>query len=328
MGKIINPGNHHQQSLNPCNDKGPHAPLNIDPPPGRCEDTGSSQRSVEEEISWLSNVCDENTGIGHHALCDPMQTGQMINDLENPNRNTIYRYSKSIRGCDEATTDLFRNVVVIDTDGKASPVPIMWASQERAVAVILQDSVRSDNSLVIDRVRLPMMAIHQTNCEFNQDRYIYHQAKDYLRRWRDDGKPGFAINEKYTRDTVFGFARGLPVDITYELVAWTLYIEDMNQIVEQIMLKFSPMAYIRVRGVSWEIGVKLDGTANNLDTEPGDKRRVVKFQFNLKAESYIPQPITRNKAVLEQRINFFDSVDEEEMTQVIDRLEIAVRELE
>ena len=50
----------------------------------------------------------------------------------------------------------------------------------------------------------------------------------------------------------------------------------MNQILEQILLKFSPIAYIRVRGVPWETGVKLDSIANNLDVEPGDQNiRVV-----------------------------------------------------
>ena len=327
MGKLVNPGNHYEQSLNSCNDKSPlQEPRNTDPPCNRCEDSPPSQKHVFEVDSWLEKACDENIGVGHEALCDPMQTGKIVNEVENTQRNTVYRYSKAIRGCDEATTDLFRNIVVIDTDGKASPVPIMWASQERAVAAILQDSVRQDNSLVIDRVRLPMMAIHQKNAEFNQGRFIYHRALDYLRT--PDGKPGFTASEKYERDTVFGVARGIPVDISYELTAWTLYIEDMNQIVEQIMLKFSPIAYIRVRGVNWEIGVKLDSTANNLDPEPGEQRRVVKFQFNLTAESYIPQPIVRKKAVLEERINFFNTTQEEELTEVIDRLEIAVRELE
>jgi len=82
-----------------------------------------------------------------------------------------------------------------------------------------------------------------------------------------------------------------------------MYIEDMNQILEQILLKFSPVAYIRVRGVTWEIQCKLDSIANNLDTEPGDQAiRVIKFQFNITAETYISQPIARRKAVLKTNV--------------------------
>jgi len=128
---------------------------------------------------------------------------------------------------------------------------------------------------------------------------------------------------------VFGVARGLPVDISYTLIAWTLYLEDMNQILEQVFLKFSPIAYIRIRGVAWEVGVKLESVANNLETEPGDKQlRVIKFQFNIKAETYIPQPIVRRKAVLKTRVEFVDGMTEQDITRVIGRLEVAVKELE
>ena len=103
----------------------------------------------------------------------------------------------------------------------------------------------------------------------------------------------------------------------------------MNQILEQILLKFSPIAYIRVRGVPWETGVKLDSIANNLDVEPGDQNiRVVKYQFNLTAETYIPQPITRRKAVLKTKTNVFNSTKQEEITEVLQRIDEAVEELQ
>jgi hypothetical protein len=100
----------------------------------------------------------------------------------------------------------------------------------------------------------------------------------------------------------------------------------MNQILEQVLLKFSPVAYIRIQGVhNWETIVKLDSIANNLDTEPGDQQvRTVKYQFGMTAETFIPQPIVRKKAVLEQKIDLVDNVSDEEITEVISRLESAV----
>jgi len=321
--KLVNLGNQNQKSLNePCNDKGLPGNLRDDPPTVFCPDNGT------RDDGWLENVSNKKVGIGEGRLCDPMQTGQIVNDVARPNPNVIYRYSKGIRGCDEAVMDLFRNIVVIDEDGKAHPVPIIWASQEKAVAAILQDNVRKDNSLVVERIKLPMLAIYSNSFSFNQDRYIYHKALDYMRYLRPDGKPGFTISEKYERDTVFGVARGIPIDIGYTLYAWTLYIEDMNQLLEQIFTKFSPIAYIRVRGVPWETAVKLDSIANNLDVEPGDQNiRVVKFEFNLTAETLIPQPITRNKAVLKTKIDIFEGTELEDETGVIDRLEVKLRDL-
>ncbi len=330
MKKLVNLGNHNQKSLVECNDLGIPADIRNDPPPPYCspnQEKGFDTEQNEGPDGWLEDVSSQKVGLGKHQLCDPMQTGQIVNDVENPQRNTIYRYSKGIRGCDEAVMDLFRNIVVLDEDGKAWPVPIIWATQERAVTMILQDNVRKDNSLVVDRIKLPHMAIYQTDLQFNQDRYIYHKATDWLRGFRDDRKPGFTQNEKFERDTVFGIARGITVDVSYLMTAWTLYSEDMNQIREQILLKFSPVAYIRVRGVQWENIVSFDSEANNIEIEPGDQvLRVIKYQFNFTAKTFIPQPITRRKAVLKTKIDIFDGVDPEEITEVIDRLEETVEE--
>jgi hypothetical protein len=150
-----------------------------------------------------------------------------------------------------------------------------------------------------------------------------------MRDLRPDGKPGFTVDEKYERDTVFGVARGLPINISYNLLVWTLYVATMDKIEEQIILKFSPVAYINVRGVQWEVIVTLDSIANNINYEPGDqKQRIVKYQFNMTAQTYIPQPIVRKKAVLKTRVDIHNSIEPEEITETLGRLEQAVEELE
>ena len=124
-------------------------------------------------------------------------------------------------------------------------------------------------------------------------------------------------------------ARGIPVNMGYTLTAWTMYREDMNQIVEQIMTKFSQVAYIRVTGVPWEVIVKLDSVANNINNEPGDQQiRIIKYEFNMTAQTYIPQPIERKKAVLRAKIDFVDGLTEETITDVLGRIELSVKELE
>jgi hypothetical protein len=335
-----------EPTLNNCNEPGFINNLNIDPPPPFCREgkaiksSGTiSQQPFSEnqkdmgsvDMSWLEDATQNKLGNGASAVCDPQQSGHIINEqgMSPPNRNVVYRYAKSIRGTDEGVTDLFRDIIVIDEAGKAHQVPIIWGTQEKAAAYILQENVRKDESLVVDRIRLPMLAIHQSDFNFNQDRYIYHKAIDYLRDHRQNWRPGFTVNERYERDTVFGVTRGIPVDIGYTLYAWTLYEEDMNQILTQITTKMFPMAYIRVKGVSWEIGVKLNNIANNVNFEPGDKAiRVFKYQFSLTAESFVAQPIVRKKAVLKTRVEIVDSTDENDITEVLSRLEQAVKELE
>jgi hypothetical protein len=335
-----------EPNLNPCSEPGFIKDPNIDRPPPFCRDgkTISSSGTIRDkpfsenqkdvdnaDMSWLKDATQSKLGQGASALCDPQQSGHIINEqgMSPPNRNVVYRYAKSIRGTDEAVKDLFRDLVVIDENGKAHNVPIIWGTQERAVAYILQENMRKDESLVVDRIKLPMLAIHNSDFNFNQDRYIYHKAIDYLRDPQNNWRPGFTSSERYERDTVFGVSRGIPVDIGYTLYAWTMYEEDMNQILTQILTKFSPMAYIRVKGISWEVGVKLSSIGNNVDYEPGDKGvRVFKYQFSLTAESFVAQPIVRRKSVLKTRIEITDSPNPEDITEVLSRLEQAVKELE
>jgi hypothetical protein len=313
--------------VDPCGIPDQQYPQELDNAPDRCQQTPS----LKEPGGILDEKCD--TAYGREAnSCDPMQIGQIVEDMRKPvgERQVIYKYWKAIYGVNEAVTDLFRDLVVIDVNGEAQPVPIIWGTQEKAVAAIVQANVKQDPSLVVHRIKLPMLALYSSDFTPNNDRYIYHGAIDYLRRFREDGKPGLTEDEGgLERSTIFGVARGIPIDIGYQLTAWTLYLEDMDQILEQILRKFSPVAYIRIQGVhNWETIVKLESIANNIVTEPGDQaQRVIKFQFGLKAETFIPQPIVRKKAVLKTQIDMVDAVSDEEITRVISRIEEAIKGL-
>jgi len=333
-------------TLNPCNEPGPIQDTNIDSAPPFCRDGKKISSSgtitdkpylenqedvLSKDMSWLEDATMSKLGNGSPALCDPQQSGHIINEqgMSPPNRNVVYRYSKSIRGTDEAMRGMFKDLVVIDESGKAHNVPIIWGTQERAVSYILQENTRKDESLVVDRIRLPMLAIHSSDFNFNQDRYIYHKAIDYLRDPNNNFRPGFTTSERYEKDTIFGVTRGIPIDIGYSLYAWTLYEEDMNQILTQIITKFSPIAYIRVNGISWEIIVKLSTISNNVDYEPGDKAiRVFKYKFDLTAESFVSQPIVRKKSVLKTKIQMTDQIKSDDICDVLSNLENAVKEFQ
>lgn len=306
------------KTLNQCPDFGPEKPWDLDVPNPDCATNCETQPSNKDVNTLFDDIIHTDRGIGREHNCDPMQSGQIINDLSKaPNRNTIFRYSKGIRGCDEAMKDMFSDLVVIDELGVAHPVPIIWSTQERAVAAVVQQNVRKDTSLVVDRVSLPMLSIYSNNFTFNQSRFTYHQAF----------RPAVWMQEERAKDTVFGIARGIPIDIGYSLTIWTYFVEDMNQILEQILLKFSPIAYITIQGVQWETIVKIESIASNVDTEPGNTaNRVVKFQIGMTVETYVPQPIVRQKTVLKTRVECVDGLSDSDITEIIERLEVAVKE--
>lgn len=332
-----------EPNLNPCDKPGYIHDVNIDPPSPYCSDKEldcdghpikKSQKDTSGvDFAWLERLDQEKTGLGQHALCDPMITGHIINDQSSPgadpNRTHLYRYSKTIRACDEAMMDMFKDIVVIDENNKAHQIPIVPATQEKAVAYILQENVRNDTSLVVDRIRLPIMAIHSSNISFDDKRYVYHKAIDYLRDFR--GNPGFTIKERvHEKDTIFGVAKGIPLNIDYTLWVWTMHREDMNQIVEQIIPKITPMGYIRIQGVSYEIPVRSTSIESNIETDPGDKKsgNIFKYQFKMTVETYLSQPLVRKKAVLKTKMELVDSINDSEITEVLGRLESLIKELQ
>lgn len=264
----------------------------------------------------------QGLGIGYN--CDPMQAGHIVNN-QHTSPTHIYPYAQGIRAVDEAMMDLFSNTMVRDDLGKMHKVPIVWGGQEAAIAAVLRSNVRKDNTMVTDRIRLPIMAINNESYSLNKSNYIYHKAINYRRG--QDGKPGNTISERWERDTVLGFARGIPVNLGYTLTVWTQYQTDIKQIVEQLFMKFSPVAYIRLRGVTdAENIVELESVSSNEDreTEAGSKR-VIKMQLGMTVQTYIPQPIERKKAVLSTKIDVVDSINEEEIISIIARLEEAVK---
>lgn len=328
-----------EKSLEDCAAPNQTNSTNIDPVPKECSDDGwPSQKQVlrnpaadwqlggPDGIPPTSQSGKRKLGLGQSGLCDPLQTGSILNDLDAPNRQVVYRYSRALRGANEAMWDLFRNIKVIDEDGRAHVVPITWASQEKAVGAILQSNVRKDNSAVVDRIRLPVMSIYASGHALDMKRFTYQQAQSFL-PWLDPcGEFGFTKQEKFPRDTVFAVTRGLPVDISYTLYVWTMYQEDMDQILEQVFLKFSPVAYIRIRGVWWEVIVTFDGSTNNLEIEPGDdKLRVLKYQITMTAKSYIPQPITRYP--MPQPLSFAGNMTDREIQNTIDALNKSIDDI-
>ncbi len=309
---------------NPCDPPSPLPPDIRDTPPPYCRDTPTESLKDQPglDLSWLLENSLDKMGNGAEALCDPVQKGYIANSSGGgPNPAVVYRYSKALRGADEGMRQLFSDIVVEDDNHRVHAVPIINATQERAVADIVQSNIRKDNSAVVDPITLPMLAIHSTGDEYAPKRYCYHKAIDHIRA--PDHRPGFTVKERWNRDTIFGVARGIPINRSYTLYVWTLYQEDMNQIVEQIFLKFSPMAYIRVRGVSMEVGVRLDQSGNNTEVNQGDRAiNVFKYQFNMTAETYIPQPLVRKKAVLDIKADIVEMSTE----QVVSRLEDTVRD--
>ena len=226
------------------------------------------------------------------------QTPRQYQPTSSVGRNYVFGYSKCIRNSNKAMMDLFSDVTIIHEE-TIYPVPIIWGTQEKAVIYAFGEQFaanpdRQETGLV-DRIRLPMIALTGKDINLDENRYIYHGAR---RRGGTAGK-GFYGQEKRPYDVVYRFSKGVPINMDFTLTIWAKYYEHLMQMAEQIFQKFSPIAYIKAEGIPWETPVKMTGSSNNVNDDIGDRQvRILKYVFNLTAESHITQPIRRDKTAL------------------------------
>jgi len=112
--KPVNPGNHPIKGLNECVGASPlQEDLNNDDLLGQCPDgtEAPSIKDLPKDLGWLEDAASKKVGIGWGGNCDPMQTGQIVEDQQKPNRDVLYRYSKGIRGSNEGMLNLFNDIV-------------------------------------------------------------------------------------------------------------------------------------------------------------------------------------------------------------------------
>ena len=203
-------------------------------------------------------------------------------------RDYIKRYTRVFRAADTAMFKLFSDVDMLTAEGALIKVPLIFGTQERAVAAMFGKSLQATGDVV--RIKLPMMAISAIGFDIDRTRYTFHEALSY------DAMN--ARSERVPHDVRIGVSRGIPINRIYTLLVWAKFQEDANQILEQAILKFSPVAYVEIPGAFFENMVTLDAIANNLNWEIADQDlRIIKYELSMTLQTYVPQPFKRTKSV-------------------------------
>lgn len=175
------------------------------------------------------------------------------------------------------------NPSVID-NGQSIKVPIQYATQEKWKA-IQQDGVLRDQT---GKLQLPLIAFSRTGFNKNQNlmtlnrQLTYPVVKKFDQKNRYDR---FSILNNYTApvNQVFNVALPDHIDVTYEFICWTEYIEQLNSIVQKINYACEdywgdPKRFkFRVYADSFEFS-----TEGSVDSD-----RMVRSTFNLKVKAYL-----------------------------------------
>jgi hypothetical protein len=163
----------------------------------------------------------------------------------------------TLRKADRLVLDVFKNLVIISEEGTVSKVPVIYGTREK-----LRARAEFTAGSCIKKIALPIVALHRKDI---------HQAANASGRHTDLGTwvPDW---QEWLLD--------------YHVVIETLFQEDMNQILEQIMLPFSPTVEFKDDKVK---KLYLKNIVSNESEERGDGMRVLSYEFLMQAEIVLKQ---------------------------------------
>tara|TARA_R110001583_G_scaffold22132_7_gene83262 strand:- start:86 stop:823 length:738 start_codon:yes stop_codon:yes gene_type:complete len=180
--------------------------------------------------------------------------------------NVSFVYRESLR----AMISQFSDVGYISSEEKWTDVKCIHANAERAIAKLKQE-----NNII-----LPILSIGQTTSDNDTDR----QRTESL-----------LVNEKYWDKEKHRAIRVLSlapraVNVKYQINLWAKYMSDMDQMLEQIRLKFNPEMQVPTE-FSTLAKAYLESEDDVGEITVADKSdRVLKKTLNIVLRTYIPSP--------------------------------------
>ena len=224
------------------------------------------------------NLDSDNVTISEEStLSGVTSRNERWNTREGDIRKKMYRMTQAENNISFIYKELLRSMIAsfselgyISSEEKFIKTKCVHANAERTIAKLKQD-----NNII-----LPIVSISQTVSNNNKNR---RRAENVLvqEKWWDE--------EKQRAFRVLSFAPRA-VDIMYQLNIWTKYMSDMDQILEQVRLKFNPEMEVPTK-YSTLTKAYIDTEEDSGKLTAGDKEdRIIQKTINIVVEAYIPNP--------------------------------------
>ena len=180
--------------------------------------------------------------------------------------NISFVYKETLR----AMLASFNDIGYINSENQFIDVKCIHANAERAVAKIFQD-----NNLI-----LPILSIAQTTTDNDAQREKYESLLVHEKVWDEDKQRAIRVLSLAPR----------AVNIRYTLNIWGKYLADVDQLLEQIRLKFNPEMAVPTP-MSTMTRARIDSEENSTNFEAPDKEdRLIKKTISITVRTYIPNP--------------------------------------
>jgi len=204
-----------------------------------------------------------------------------------------YYYYKALRRTITQFLDLFNDIKIARYDVNGSflknvVVPLKYAPKEK-IWIWLNE--RHDDEM------LPQMAVTLTGVEYSLER----QTNKHFR-----------ITDCTSADesSISRYLNPIPYDLNFQLGIWSLYMYDVDQILEQILPYFQPYIYMRV-GIpelssTFETKVLFNSASPDIETEYADEgRRILKYTLDFTVQTFLFKPIEVTGLIRTILANFY-----------------------
>lgn len=166
--------------------------------------------------------------------------------------------------------NIFSNIYYTDAESKLVRVHCVTGKQERAIGKLLQE-----NTLV-----LPMISVIEDGVDNNVNR---NRISNIL------------VNESYWDDKTMRAVRILslpprPVNISYNIMIWAKYAEDLDMIRSNIMSKFNPHLSVQTKFSDFSLAYFINEQDLDSFTASDTVDRVLKKSLKITVETFIPSP--------------------------------------
>ena len=232
---------------------------------GATQNTGNNTVTIPDTVltTW-----DASTFTSRNDRWDTREgdVRKKIYKMTQAKNNISFVYRESLRSMIAS----FNDVGYIDSEEKFNSIMCIHANAERAIAKLKQE-----NNII-----LPIISVGQTTSDNDTARQKTESLLVNERYWDAEKNRAFRVLSLAPR----------AVNVKYQLNIWTKYMSDMDQILEQIRLKFNPEMQVPTE-FSTLAKAYLDSEDDVGQVTVADKAdRVLKKTLNIVLRTYIPSP--------------------------------------
>ena len=227
----------------------------------------------------------------------------VIDNAPNEGYPSNYFFADSIRALVIGFGNFFNNVFVIRYDEKGEPIKKIQVPIKYGPRMKSHDFRVEQESGKKYYIQLPNMTYRIDGYQFAGDRYAgAGEVRGFYSNYFEVNGIDYIMANKFWADV-----QPVPYNVTITMEAKTEHVSDLNQIVEQILVRFAPESYIDLKEFWFmnkrrSIKVRMDSISQEITSDFGeeDKREsTASFTFTLEAFFYKP---IQDTAIIDQII--------------------------